>query len=103
MDHAANVSDLGDAWSEPDAELASNLAHRLRESTHTGHLLEGVEVAAVAVKRNLKDVVFWLPGPRQWALVHLTDFQESDPRFPSTIVVPNWGGIVYWTGEDAPS
>ncbi len=59
-----------------------------------GHVLDGVTVEAVAVKKLLKDVVLWLPETGQWAGVHLTYRQESDCRWPYTTVAPTWQDLL---------
>ena len=59
-----------------------------------GHLRRGRHVTAVAVRRNLKDTVFWLPETSKWAHVHLSQHVETDPRRPSAFVAGDWHALV---------
>lgn len=59
-----------------------------------GHVLLGARVIAVAVKRHLKEVVYWLPESGQWAWVHLTYAVEANPHWPSAVIVSEWSELV---------
>ena len=66
------------------------MEHELDREMPEGHVLVGRSLTAVAVRRHLKDAVFWLPETGEWALVHLTRRVEKDPRWPSALVTADW-------------
>ncbi|MFZ2502752.1 MAG: hypothetical protein WAW88_08800 [Nocardioides sp.] len=96
-----DLSDLpGEWWTVRGSVDAAELERELARELAVGHVLRGVRVEAVAVKRHLKDVVFWLPESGQWAWVHLTHAVETDPRWPIPIITSNWADLVgEMTGE----
>lgn len=92
---ASELSDLPGQWwtviGTPDAvELESELGRELPE----GHVLRGIRVEAIAVRKRLKDVVYWLPESERWAWVHLTYAVETDPRWPSAVVAATWAEMI---------
>ncbi len=92
---AFQLSDLPGEWwlvsgTADGAELKNELVRELAD----GHVLRGTQVEAVAVKRHLKEVVYWLPESGQWAWVHLTYAVETDPRWPSAVIASNLAEIV---------
>lgn len=92
---AFDLSDLpGDWWTVRGTADAADLERELAPELAHGHGLEGVRVEAIAVKRHLKDVIFWLPESGEWAFVHLTYRAETDPRWPSTVVGSTWADLV---------
>lgn len=63
------------------------MVEELRRELSSGHVLSGVDVAAVARRDDNDDVLLrLLNGPAPHAVVHLTGSgrQEGDVRFPST-------------------
>lgn len=89
-----DLARLPGEWWEVESSDAAEIEHALRRELSDGHLLHGVNVRAIAVRRHLKDVVFWLPAVRQWAYVHLTGRGESDPQWPSVFCAPDWDAVV---------
>lgn len=85
----------GDWWEVHGTEQAAELQRELARELPREHVLGGVPVEAVAVKRNLKDVAFWLPQSAEWAHVHLSYKVETDARWPWTVVVMTWTDLVY--------
>jgi len=81
---------VGEWWEVAGTQQALELESELEREVTEEHVLAGVVASAVAVKRHLKDVVFWLPERSEWAAVHLTYVEESDPRWPSTVVSADW-------------
>jgi len=76
----------GDWWVVDGTGDGAALERELASELPQGHALVGVKARAVAVRRHLKDVIFWLPDTSEWALVHLTYRVEADPGWPSTFV-----------------
>lgn len=89
-----DLTRLPGEWWEVEASESVKLEQALRCEVPIGHLLHGVSAQAVAVRRQLKDVVFWLPTVRQWAVVHLTGRAESNPHWPSAFCAPRWDAVV---------
>jgi hypothetical protein len=89
-----HVDQLPDDWSEVDAMRDGDLEVELVREVRAGHTLHGHRATAVAVRRHRKDVIYWLPDVRLWALVHLTWTAEIDPRWPSTVTAAEWESIV---------
>ena len=94
---------LPDRWSivrasDASRELEDELGRELSEA----HRLSDVVAQAVAVKRMLKDVIFYLPVEKSWAVVHLTGRPESSPRWPSTTVVTTWAAVIEELGDSGP-
>ncbi len=85
---------LGEWWLVRDQDQAAELTREVQRELTPGHVLHGLRIEAVAVKRHLKDVIFWLPDSSQWALVHLTYKVEPDPRWPTAIVASDWLELV---------
>jgi hypothetical protein len=91
---AFELSDLPGEWTLVlGTAQANDLEQELQREVPDGHLLKGRSVAAVAVRRQHKDTVFWLPDASQWALVHLTRNVETDARWPSSFVTPDWQAL----------
>ena len=89
-----DLAQLPGDWWEVAPDDAKNLEAELRREVPRGHSLHHVTVQAVAVRRHLKDVVFWLPTLQQWAYVHLTGRVEKDPRWPVTVCTSEWDEVV---------
>jgi hypothetical protein len=89
-----DVTLLPGEWFEVDGAAARELESELAAEVSPGHRLHAEEVRAVAARRHLKDVVFWVPGMSQRGLVHLTGRPESDARWPSTSLHHGWGEVV---------
>lgn len=89
-----DVTSLPGKWWAVDGDSATSLEQDLRAQVTAGHPLHDVPVMAVAVRRHFKDVVFWVPSTRQWALVHLTGRLEPDPRWPSTALLTDWSDVL---------
>jgi hypothetical protein len=83
----------GDWWAVSDEEAAA-LELELAREVPVGHVLRDATAHAVAVRRHMKDVVYWLPGSKKWALVHLTHRAEADPTWPATSLATDWDGVV---------
>jgi hypothetical protein len=83
----------GDWWAVNGQEAAELELELVREMP-VGHVLHDASVQAVAVKRHLKDVVYWVPGAEQWALVHLTRNVETNPSWPATTLAADWNELV---------
>lgn len=79
------------AGSEVSAEA---LVAELRREIAAGHRLNGVAVEAIAVRKHLKDTIFWLPTERQWANVHLTWSVETQPQWPRAELHAEWSDVV---------
>jgi hypothetical protein len=95
-----DLTHLPGEWCEVGSSEATQLEEQLRREVPEGHLLYKVAVRAVAVRRQLKDVVFWLPAVQQWAYVHLTGHTEQDPRWPSAVCTPEWDQVVAQFADD---
>jgi hypothetical protein len=89
-----DVTLLPGEWWEVRGAAAVELEDELLAEAGPGHPLQSASVQAVAVRKHLKDVVFWVPAARQWALVHLTGDVDSDPRWPSTFLSAEWDDLV---------
>lgn len=89
-----DVTLLPGGWFEVDGATARELESALAAEVAPGHSLHAEEVRAVAAKRLLKDVVFWVPGMGRWGLVHLTGRPESDARWPSASLHDGWGEVI---------
>src|SRR5689334_20633973 len=83
----------GDWWSVVDTKQAQELEDELARELPNGHALMGGSAIAIAVCRQLKDAVFWLPETSEWALEHLTRRVETDPKWPSSFVTPDWQSL----------
>lgn len=75
-------------------EQARALEAELTRELTQGHELKGVTAEAVAVRRHLKDVVFWLPDTAEWAWVHLTYTIETNRMWPTAFVTTRWESLV---------
>jgi len=84
----------GEWWLVQDERQSADLTRELHREKPPGHVLHGVRAEPVAVKRHLKDVIFWLPDSKQWASVNLTYQDESDPRWPSATLTRRWTELV---------
>ena len=89
-----DIAGLPGEWWAVQGTDASDLEQELQCEAPEGHVLYGLSVQAVGVRRHLKDAVFWVPSLEQWALVHLTKHVETDPRWPSTTCTRNWDDLV---------
>ncbi len=78
-------------WENVRGELIAQKAERrLGRELVPDHRLFGVDVVAVAVRHNIKDVVYWLPVEQRWAWVHLTGFEGRYADFPWTRIADTW-------------
>lgn len=90
-----DLNDLpGEWWLVHDTSEADDLAQELAREVPEGHILNRRSVNAVAVRRHLKETLFWLPETSQWALVHLSWRAETDTRWPATVVADDWQALV---------
>lgn len=89
-----DIALLPGEWRAVGGVDAFELEQELRREVPEGHVLHGLSVRAVAVRRHLKDVVFWVPSLDQWALVHLTRRVETNPRWPTTACTRNWDDLI---------
>ncbi len=83
----------GDWWTVTGQDAAGLERQAVREVPQ-GHRLHGLVLEAVAVKRHLKEVIYWLPSEQAWAWVHLTGHVEVDQRWPSCVVAREWDALV---------
>jgi len=92
---AHDLGDLpGEWWSVQGTPDAADLENELARELAPGHVLAGTSLQAVAVRRHLKEVIFWLPDTSEWVLIHLTHRQETDPRWPSPTFAKEWAALV---------
>ena len=90
-----DLSDLPGEWSEVGVWIdAAALETELARETSDGHPLFNVRAEAVAVRRHLKDVVFWLPDDGRWAWVHLTWTVEASPQWPAVELATDWTDLI---------
>ena len=89
-----DVTALPGDWWAVSGEEAAALELQVAHEAPQGHRLQGVVIKPVAVKRHLKDVIYWLPSEQQWAWVHLTGQVETDPLWPSTLLASDWERLV---------
>ena len=90
---------LSEAWTEVDASLAVELETELRREMTDGHLLAGNELSALSVRKLGKEVIFWLPERREWAVVHLTWTVESDDQWPTAELCSTWDDVIDFLAE----
>lgn len=72
------------------SEFEDEVAREVRP----GHPLHGHHVHVVVFRRHKKEIVCWLPSAQEWACVHLTWTVESNPRWPSTVIVNDWADVL---------
>lgn len=89
-----NFAMLSDHWTALGAADAQCFEVELAREVADGHPLFGKQVRAVAVRELKKEVVFWLPGERRWAWVHLTWTKETSPNWPWVDVHDTWVSLV---------
>jgi hypothetical protein len=82
--------DLSDEWSVIGWTDARRLRKELRRETVPGHVLHGRPARALAARKLRKESIWWLPQDGAWAVVHLTWTAETDPQWPTTVVVQTW-------------
>lgn len=88
-------SDLSDLWMVvADTDDGTDLEEELRRELAEGHVLDGADVVAAAIRMHRKECIFWVRSLRRWAWVHLTQSAESDPRWPSTVLCENWDALL---------
>ena len=91
-----DLDDLpGEWWPVYDTPEAQDLVQELDREMPEGHALKGRQLTAVAVRRHLKDTVFWLPETSEWAYVHLSGHVETDTRWPSAFVTHDWPELIH--------
>lgn len=71
-----------------------SIEEELRRECAPGHLLHGVRCHSVAIRRHQKESVFWLPDRKEWAVVHLTWHEETDPYWPTVEIRTSWRAVV---------
>jgi hypothetical protein len=84
----------GEWWEVHGTDDAAGLEREMASELPPDHILAGVSAHAVAVRRHLKEVIFWLPDSSTWARVHLTYHVETDPRWPSSFTARSWDALV---------
>ncbi len=90
-----DLNDLPGEWrSVYDTPEAQTLVQELDREMPEEHALRGRHLIAVAVRRNLKDTVFWLPETSEWVHAHLSQRAETDSRWPSVFVASDWQALV---------
>jgi hypothetical protein len=89
------AEDLSEKWTvvlgAPEGERVRD---ELLRELPVGHTLYGTPALAVAVRRGGKETVWWLPEDGTWAVVHLTQSVETDPRWPSAVRVATWPEVI---------
>jgi hypothetical protein len=87
--------DLSEKWAVVvGSAQARELEQELDRELIPGHVLHGLRAEAIAVRQLRKETIWWLPDDAAWALVHLTWTTESDPRWPTAVILPTWGNVV---------
>ena len=89
-----DLGDLSERWMRVEPDREDEYRSELRRECPAGHLLHDVDVEPLAIRRLLKEIVYWVPDRRLWAWVHLTWTVESDPRLPRTELFAEWGALV---------
>ena len=90
-----NAADLSDLWFVViDTEQGLELEQELRREAPDGHVLRGREVRAIAMRKLMKEVLYWLPAEERWAVVHLTWYAETNPSFPTTVMCNSWHEVL---------
>ncbi|MBT9254431.1 hypothetical protein KMZ32_01825 [Phycicoccus sp. MAQZ13P-2] len=89
-----DLSRLSELWTDVrGTEAGAELEAELAREVAANHPLAHVSVQAVAVRKLRKEVIYAVPDGR-WVWVHLTWTKESDPRWPSTVIVPTWDELL---------
>ena len=92
---AFRPEDLSEAWQDVrGTATGERLRVELEREVPVGHVLRGARVVPVAVRRHLKDTIYWLPDEAAWAVVHLTWAVETDPRWPAAVRLERWSDVV---------
>ena len=74
-----------------DQALVAKIAERLKKDLPKGHVLNGLELKAVARRLDQDDVLFEvLGGDQPLAVVHMTWKRETDPEWPWTKLYQSW-------------
>ena len=95
MPPGIQATDLSDAWTVVwQTSEASEYDDELGREVTKGHILHGVGVQAVAVRRHGKEVIYWVAEKQSWAVVHLTWSEERDPRWPIVDLLQEWQDVV---------
>ena len=70
---------------------ATALSERLKHDLPEGHALDGLDLEAVAVRRDQDDVLFMVSGgSHPLAVVHMTWRRETNPAWPRTRLFSDW-------------
>jgi len=100
---------------EPWSEVSGpGLVDELRREMASGHVLENLDLAALARRQDCDDVLYALnDGSGRLAVVHLTyrSTRETNPSFPSTTMIKElnlWSAYMQalhaaWMAEDLDS
>lgn len=89
------MDDLSDDWFDCSVTGdAQRFEDELRREMAASHDLARDEVVCVVWRKHEKETVFWLPGRRCWAVVHLTWNVEADGRWPSAELRETWKEVV---------
>ena len=89
------ATDLSDAWTVVwQTSEASEYDDELGREVTKGHILHGLGAKAVAVRRQKKEVIYWVAEKRSWAVVHLTWSEERDLRWPMVDLLQEWPDVV---------
>jgi hypothetical protein len=87
--------DLSEKWTVVLGALeGERLRDELVRELPVGHTLHGAPILAVAVRKGLKETVWWLPDDGAWAVVHLTGRVETDPRWPTAVRLATWTEVI---------
>jgi hypothetical protein len=88
-------TDLSDAWTVVwQTSEAREYDEELGREVTKGHILHGLEVQAVAIRRHGKEVIYWVVEKQSWAVVHLTWSEERDLRWPTADLLREWPDVM---------
>ena len=87
-------NDWLEPWSGVSGERARSLESELRRELGKSHVLWGRPAEAMACRQDCDDVLFVLVDTFEVAIVHLSWAAESDPAWPSTVVLPSLAAFV---------
>ena len=81
-------------WLAISTEHASQAEVELKREMCVGHVLFGRSVSAIGRRKDCDDVLFYLgESPPSFAVVHLSFQQETQPRWPDTVL---FDSLVAW-------
>lgn len=85
---------LSEDWLPVPAGDRVELIRELRREVPPGHVLHGLRTQPVVRRQSRDDTIWWLPHRREWAWVHLTFKEESDPKWPATRTFAAWDDLL---------